>query len=1034
MATKAYLRYDPGPVHGIVTSPDAPIATEPSAGYVLCPACEAVNVFHARSGQVVVKLQAPPTAAAGASLAPATATATAVSPSGTQVAVGYSDGGIVVFSLPDGEPGAVLRGHARAVTALAWSSDGAAIASGSQDTHVIVWDTAGETAQFKLRGHRDEITALCWLPGLDEVAQPELDGPAHASLQASGALLASGSKDGFVRVWDTGSQACVQVVVGHRGAVWRMAVTASPRARLATLSVDADVRIFEVDPQAAKRAAAAGATQAEGAPEAEAQDSLTIANTASLRPLWLRPMGSVQRAGTERGAGLVWARDGRWLYVASAGREVQVFATRDDDHVAKKVARRKRRAREKGRAKAKSAEGPGDAPDAPAMTLDDIAHTEGGGELSTAGTVATDELELWGAGRSGGKVRSIAVLAGVGHGALPPKLAVATSANTVELVSGEAAPASEEPGTPGSLQSAPSIGFAGHGGDVRATAISADGTLAVTGGAFGLKLWHLPSEAALRHMECGAVVSVCWAPGDKHVLAGTVDGRLCLLDIATGDVVQEHMAHEGTVWSLATTSDQRGVASGSADRSVKCWEWEVVEARPPRPGLVHTRTLRLNQEVLCVKYSKHKDAGSRLLAVALLDCTIKLFHDDSLKFFLSLYGHKLPVLAMDICADSSLLVSASSDKNVRIWGLDFGDCHKSIFAHDDSVTAVAFVSHTHYFFTAAKDARIRYWDADRFIPIMTLRGHVGSVWALACSTDGRTLLSTGADRSMRTWLRGEGMVFPEEEADKEEEAALLESARPAALPGVPDEFLDDAPAGGDAEQDPHKDAVAPESGAVATTSAASGTGTERLVEALQIARDTHAAWLEWQQDSAAALADLSAEDRAARAAAVITGKPVPELMPPPVPSPLLLNKTPAQFVLWTVRQMPAGDLTAALLPLNTSDAVDLLRYCLVALRAGFAVETAVRTSTILVKLHGRYLTAGRAAQDVLLGLRSAARAAAASSKDTVGVVHAGLAVLQRQLQAAGQVWTAGEKRGRGYDAEAAAGTAVRTKHRNAVIF
>ena len=33
--------------------------------------------------------------------------------------------------------------------------------------------------------------------------------------------------------------------------------------------------------------------------------------------------------------------------------------------------------------------------------------------------------------------------------------------------------------------------------------------------------------------------------------------------------------------------------------------------------------------------------------------------------------------------DSSLLITGSADKNVKIWGLDFGDCHKSIFAHDD---------------------------------------------------------------------------------------------------------------------------------------------------------------------------------------------------------------------------------------------------------------------------------------------------------------------------------------------------------------
>ena len=58
---------------------------------------------------------------------------------------------------------------------------------------------------------------------------------------------------------------------------------------------------------------------------------------------------------------------------------------------------------------------------------------------------------------------------------------------------------------------------------------------------------------------------------------------------------------------------------------------------------------------------------------------------DSLKFFLSLYGHKLPVLSMDISSDSSLLISGSADKNIKIWGLDFGDCHRSLFAHADSI-------------------------------------------------------------------------------------------------------------------------------------------------------------------------------------------------------------------------------------------------------------------------------------------------------------------------------------------------------------
>lgn len=56
---------------------------------------------------------------------------------------------------------------------------------------------------------------------------------------------------------------------------------------------------------------------------------------------------------------------------------------------------------------------------------------------------------------------------------------------------------------------------------------------------------------------------------------------------------------------------------------------------------------------------------------------------DSLKIFLSLYGHSLPVLCMDISSDGDLIATGSADKNVKIWGLDFGDCHKSLRkAHD----------------------------------------------------------------------------------------------------------------------------------------------------------------------------------------------------------------------------------------------------------------------------------------------------------------------------------------------------------------
>ena len=102
----------------------------------------------------------------------------------------------------------------------------------------------------------------------------------------------------------------------------------------------------------------------------------------------------------------------------------------------------------------------------------------------------------------------------------------------------------------------------------------------------------------------------------------------------------------------------------------------------------------------------------RYLIYSMLDNSIRVFYEDTNKFFLNLYGHKLPVLSFDVSSDGALLISGSADKNVKLWGMDFGDCHKSFFAHQDSVSVVRFVKKTHYFFSGSKDKVIRYWDAD----------------------------------------------------------------------------------------------------------------------------------------------------------------------------------------------------------------------------------------------------------------------------------------------------------------------------------
>ena len=79
----------------------------------------------------------------------------------------------------------------------------------------------------------------------------------------------------------------------------------------------------------------------------------------------------------------------------------------------------------------------------------------------------------------------------------------------------------------------------------------------------------------------------------------------------------------------------------------------------------------MTDDVLSVRYSPN----GRFLAVALLDSTVKVFYQDTLKFFLSLYGHKVG-RDYELVALFLTLVLASRALNGHILGLE---THSDLF-------------------------------------------------------------------------------------------------------------------------------------------------------------------------------------------------------------------------------------------------------------------------------------------------------------------------------------------------------------------
>ena len=73
------------------------------------------------------------------------------------------------------------------------------------------------------------------------------------------------------------------------------------------------------------------------------------------------------------------------------------------------------------------------------------------------------------------------------------------------------------------------------------------------------KEWLLQrrSGACLRTIEAGYGLCAIFAPGNRHAVVGTKEGRLDIIDVGASSRLQSVQAHSGAVWSLAALPDNR---------------------------------------------------------------------------------------------------------------------------------------------------------------------------------------------------------------------------------------------------------------------------------------------------------------------------------------------------------------------------------------------------------------------------------------------------------------------------------------------
>jgi U3 small nucleolar RNA-associated protein 12 len=121
-----------------------------------------------------------------------------------------------------------------------------------------------------------------------------------------------------------------------------------------------------------------------------------------------------------------------------------------------------------------------------------------------------------------------------------------------------------------------SILLPGHRAEIRTLAISSDDEMLLSAGQGGAKVWNVRTGSVIRSWDCGFALSSAFLPGDKIVVLGTKEGKLELYDLPSSSLVDTIDGHDGHVWSVHISPNRKGLVTGSADKTVKFWNVNVV--------------------------------------------------------------------------------------------------------------------------------------------------------------------------------------------------------------------------------------------------------------------------------------------------------------------------------------------------------------------------------------------------------------------------------------------------------------------------
>ena len=550
--------------------------------------------------------------------------------------------------------GSVFADTFGSVLSVALSPDGKLLAAGTANGEVRIWQMENRRLLHTCKGHTDWVRSIAF--------------------STDGKILASGSHDRTIRLWDVDTGQCTGIFTEHENRV--RAVAFSPtdeKSLLASSSDDKTIRIWDTQRQTCLHTLSGH------------RDKI---NAIAFSP-YDHTLVSVSHDETIR----IWDVDRGYLMQEHRGHGGWIWS---------------------------------------------VAFSDDGNTLATGnedGTISLWDMHTY---------HCLQILTG-GHSARVNT--VAFSPRRDILVSGS----DDETVRLWHLSTGRSQPLTGHTNWVRSVSVSYDGSILVSGSDDEtVRIWDANKNQCLYTLQgySGWIYSVAFNSGASPLLSsGGDDMRVRLWDVGTGDRLLSLHGHTHRVRAVTFSSDNSKIASASDDQTVRIWEVETSICLPPLRGHKH--------RVRSVSFSPDNSK----IASASDDQTVRIWEVDTGMCLATLHEHTSRVYSVAWSRDGNYLASSSEDENICLWDAHTYEILNVFSGHKGRVYAVSFSPDNAFLLSGGDDLIVRLWEVSTGTCVREMRGHSRRICSVAFSPDGQMLASASDDKNACLWSVATGELL-----------------------------------------------------------------------------------------------------------------------------------------------------------------------------------------------------------------------------------------------------------------------------------